>query len=210
MKRLTIALLACALVVTPVYADFDYSTLDGLSLEELKEIHTEIGNRITSMTAAPDSSGEETHYNSGQYKIGIDIPAGEYVLFPGQSGRTGYYFETRDANGNDYAGSGSFDHNEIVTIREGNYFRLDHAYAVPIEENPTVDVTVGGTFKVGLHIPAGEYKLSQEKSDRTAYYFIYTDSTKENYAGSGSFEGNSYVSVSDGQILRLDHAIIEW
>lgn len=151
----------------------------------------------------------QTKYFSGQYKVGQDIPAGEYVIFPSETNRKGFYFETLDANGDQYDDTGSVVTNGIVMLDEGNYIELDHAYAIPIEENPAVDTTGEGTFKVGYHIDAGEYKVSQIDTSRHGFYFVFKDSTKESYAASNSFDGSVYVSVSDGQVLELSNAKLE-
>lgn len=149
-----------------------------------------------------------TKYSSGQYKVGTDIPAGKYVVFSTEyNGKLhGYIFETTDANSTDYVQTASFYYETIIEITEGNYLKLDSAYAIPMEENPEVDITKEGTFLVGTHIDPGEYKIEQIDDKTGGYFFLYRDFTKNNYAGSDRFEGSRYISVEDGQLLCLDNA----
>lgn len=151
---------------------------------------------------------ELTKYGSGQYIVGQDIPAGKYVMFASESDRSGYLFESRDANQDDIVQSARFDYETIAEITEGNYLELSHAYAIPLDEDPAIDITRPGTFLVGKHISAGEYMIEQIDSEYGAYYFLYTDFTKDNFAGSDRFDGSRYVSVTDGQLLELSNAHI--
>lgn len=149
-----------------------------------------------------------TAYAPGQYKVGVDIPAGEYILFSTDLNYNGYFFETRDSNGNDFVKSDGFSYNAIITISEGNYLELSRAKAIPSELNPPVDTSGEGYFEIGRHLPAGEYKLTQVDDSMSGYYFVYTDSTLEHFAASDSFTGQAYVSVQDGQILELSNSKI--
>ena len=179
MKRVLIGTLAAALIATPAFTETEFK-----------------------------DPAECTQYKAGQYKVGTDIPAGKYVVYSSAYNRDvhGYVFETTDANGTDYVQSASFYYDTIVEITEGNYLKLDRSYAVPLEENPEIDITKEGTYLVGTHIDAGEYKIEQVDDVKGGYFFVYKDYTKENYAGSDSFEGSRYVSVEDGQLLCLDNA----
>lgn len=60
-----------------------------------------------------------------------------------------------------------------------------------------------GTYKVGTDIPAGEYKLTATSS--TQGYWEVTDSSAADAAivGNENFSGSTYVTVSEGQYLRL-------
>lgn len=190
-------------------SDF-YRIIDGA-----KE-HAEDNNNVLSQglqdNVSTDLEGSEkvelTKYGSGQYIVGKDIPAGKYVIFASESGRGGYMFESHDANLDDILQSARFDYETIAEVTEGNYLKLDHAYAIPLDENPNIDTSKPGAFLVGKHIAAGEYKIEQIDSERGAYYFLYTDFSKDNFAGSDSFEGSRYVSVTDGQLLELSNAHI--
>lgn len=179
MKKFVICLLALLTINISVFAETEFS--------DLKDC---------------------TQYKAGHYKVGTDIPAGKYVVYSSAYNRDvhGYVFETTDANGNDYVQSASFYYETIIEITEGNYLELERAYAIPMEENPEVDITKEGTYLIGTHLDAGEYKIEQVDEDMGGYFFIYSDYTKDNYAGSDRFEGTRYISVEDGQLLCLENA----
>lgn len=109
-----------------------------------------------------------TKYSSGQYKVGTDIPSGEYILFA--SGGNGYFCLSSDGNESDIIVNDNFEYDSILTINDGEYLNLSRCYAVSITENPTVETTQTGMFLVGKHIPAGEYKL--DAGSDSGYYCI--------------------------------------
>ena len=149
--------------------------------------------------SASVGAADFTKYDAGMYKVGADIPAGEYIVFA--PGGRGYFCVSSDSNQNDILFNENFDYNSIITIRDGEYLDLTRCYAVPAEENPDVDVSATGMFKVGTHVPAGEYKL--ESVGGTGYYCIYSDSRQDDIIANDNFDGQNYVTVSDGQYLVL-------
>lgn len=151
------------------------------------------------MLSAIVSEKKVTNYSSGMYKVGEDIPAGEYVVFA--SGGSGYFCVSSDSNQDNILFNDNFNYNSIITINDGEYLDLSRCYAVPLEEEPEVKVTGEGMFKVGVHIPAGEYKL--DSGADSGYYCIYPDSRQDNIIANDIFEGQNYVTVSDGQYLLL-------
>lgn len=175
--------------------------IEALSTAEVTEVPAQVDDN------QPETNSH-TEYHSGQYIVGKDIPTGKYVLFASESGRSGYLFESRDANQDDIVQSARFDYETIAEITEGNYLELSHACAIPLDEDPAIDITRPGTFLVGKHISAGEYMIEQIDSEYGAYYFLYTDFTKDNFAGSDRFDGIRYVTVTDGQLLELSNARI--
>ena len=140
-----------------------------------------------------------TKYAKGNYKVGVDIPPGEYVVMA--DGEKGYFCVSSDSNQDDILYNDNFNYNSIITINNGEYLELSHSYAIPIAENPDVEVSGAGMFKVGLHIPSGEYKL--EVTGNRGYYCIYPDSRQDDIIANDIFEGQNYVTVSDGQYLLL-------
>lgn len=147
-------------------------------------------------------SEQENRYSSGQYKVGTDIPIGEYILFA--SGGTGYFAVSSDSNGSDIIVNENFDYNTIISVSDGQYFELVRCYAVPLDETDTSELKLDGEgmFKVGTHIPAGEYKLNADITGK-GYYCIYDSSTQENIISNNNFDGSQYVTVQDGQYLQL-------
>lgn len=148
-----------------------------------------------------DSEETYTKYITGNYKVGVDVPAGEYVVFANSG--AGYFCVSSDSNKDDILFNENFVYNSIITIRDGEYLELSRCYAVPLAEDPEIALDSVGMFKVGVHIPAGEYKL-ETTADNTGYYCIYTDSRQDDIISNDLFEGQNYVTVSDGQYLVIE------
>jgi hypothetical protein len=66
-----------------------------------------------------------------------------------------------------------------------------------------------GTYKVGTDLPAGEYKLTS--TDTVPAYWEVTNSSAPDaqIVGNDNFTGSAYVTVSDGQYLKLVRCVAE-
>ena len=144
-------------------------------------------------------SSEMKHISAGMYKIGTDLDAGEYIVFA--SAGTGYFCVSKDSNQTDIIYNDNFEYNSIITVYDGEYLDLTRCYAIPYSDYPDVEIDKTGMFKVGIHIPAGEYKL--DSKGEYGYYCIYPDSRQKDIIANDNFEGQTYVTVSDGQYLEL-------
>ena len=145
-------------------------------------------------------------YADGMYKVGVDIPAGEYVLFATSS--SGYFSVTSDSSGDKILFNDNFANNSIVTIKDGEYLKLSRCYAEKITMAGDVDTSGAGMFKIGKHLPAGEYKLKPDSSDSTGYYCIYNDSRHDDIDDNDNFSGSAYITVRNGQYLTLSRCHI--
>ncbi|MBR3762231.1 MAG: hypothetical protein IKK59_05755 [Lachnospiraceae bacterium] len=148
-----------------------------------------------------------TTYEASTYKVGSDIPAGEYVVYADNF--MGYAEVSSDSSGKleSIITNNNFSYNMIITIEDGQYFKLTGCYAVPLEENPPVDASGEGTFKIGTHLQAGEYKIEVAKNNSVGYGYVQvsSDSTGslKSIITNDNFEGSKYITVSDGQYLTL-------
>ena len=148
-------------------------------------------------------------YKKGMYKIGTDMPAGEYVIV---SNTMTYVAITSDSSGtfDSIIANDNFNNRTIITVSEGQYLEFNSGKAYPISEAPKVVISNGelkeGMYKVGLDIPAGEYKIASTVS--SAYVEISADSSHElaSIVSNDNFEGEKYISVSDGQYLKFSRA----
>lgn len=147
----------------------------------------------------------EVSYSAGQYKVGADIPPGEYVVFS-DSG-AGYFAISTDGNKSDIIANENFDYNSIVTINDGEYLELSRCSAIPIEYVREIEMDKANMFKIGTYLPAGEYKLISDAD--MGYYAVYNDSRHQDIVANDNFQGQSYVTVSDGQYLLLSRCHIE-
>jgi len=144
-------------------------------------------------------------YESGMYKVGSDIPAGEYIIFADNT--LGGYIEINSSssgNFDDIIANANFSYNVISTLNDGNYLTLTGSYAVPFDDVAELDTTGEGMFKVGVHLKAGEYKL-ECTNELGGYYEVDSDSTHDfnSIVANGNFDNNTYITVSDGQYLTI-------
>lgn len=154
-----------------------------------------------------------TKYKSGTYKVGIDIPAGEYKLFA--DGGFAYYEVDKDSSGTleSILSNDNFTTFTYITVSDGQYLELKNCYAYSVDEAPVYEPVDGkydeGTYKVGVDIPAGEYKVISYGG--YAYIEVAKDSlgTLESIITNDNFEGDKYITVSDGQYLKINGAYIE-
>lgn len=154
-----------------------------------------------------------TYFEAGQYKVGLDMPADEYVLLStGDYG--GYFAITSDANGSNIITNDIFDTNSIVTVNYGEYVELSRCVAIKAsdfysEYTIRTDRT-GVMLKVGYgyDIMPGEYKVIPE-SGKSGYYCIYNDSRHDHIVTNDIFDGSRYVYVQNGQYLVLDRCYIQ-
>ena len=73
------------------------------------------------------------------------------------------------------------------------------------EEGTTSSTSVGsGTYKVGADIPAGEYKLTVADDNDKGYWEVKNSSADDaEIVDNDNFEGSTYLTVTDGQHLKL-------
>lgn len=161
-------------------------------------------------TPTPEPTPSIVSYGAGMLKVGTDIPAGEYMILATDSDG-GYFSVSSDANGDDIIFNDNFEYNSIVTVYDGEFLDLSRAKAYQFDEwcsQNSINVNqVGATFKIGVNLPAGEYQLVADDADG-GYYCIYPDSRQQDIISNDNFEGQTYVSVSDGQYLTLSRCSI--
>ena len=152
-----------------------------------------------------------TKYTAGQYKVGIDIPAGEYVLLSTGS-TSGYFSVSSDANGDNILFNDNFQVNSIIEVRNGEYVELKRCVAVSVKEfysQYSIDEdNYGVMLKVGYDIWPGEYKLVTEFG-KSGYYCIYNDARHNDIVSNDNFDNSSYVMVEYGQYLLLSRCKIK-
>lgn len=164
---------------------------------------------VTTTTTEPEPA--EVGFAAGMYKVGTDLPAGEYVLI---SGRGSCYFQiTKDSSGTfeSIVANDNFMNRSIVTVADGQYITVSDARLVPAAQATPAAPADGrlpeGMYKVGVDLPAGEYKVIPEGS---GYYEVDRNSshTFEAIVANDNFDTERYVTVSAGQYLKLSSASI--
>lgn len=149
-------------------------------------------------------------YTAGQYKVGVDMPAGKYIVFA--TDYSGYFMASPDPNGDDIIFNDNFDTHSIIQVKEGEYLKLDDCYAIPYSDDyplplPSKDYD-SGVYIVGIHIPAGEYKISAIRTDRKGYYCTYNNLHRDDLIANDYFDGTRYVSLNEGDCLVMERCEI--
>lgn len=184
---------------------------EGIQTEEAAQAASE--SVVTEeMQPEPTQTPAVTRYDSGMYLVGQDIPAGEYAVFAERG--MAYMEVDSDSSGNfdSILCNENFDYNTIVTLEEGRYFSMTGAYAVPFEE-AEIDTSGNGMFKVGVNIPAGEYKIvvDEDSGAGMGYLEVATDSSHDftSIRTNDNIESSTYISVNEGEYLTLNRCHIE-
>ena len=192
-------------------ADGQATTLPNDYNEEktLREAAAKAEEEARAAEAAAEAERKKS-YAAGTYKIGVDLPAGEYVILANASS-AGYYAIRSDSSGSlqSIISNDNFDYNAIVIVSDGQYLEVTRGRIYRID-GVELDTSGSGTFKVGYHIPAGEYKIVQT-STVSAYIEVSTNPSGSIYSivTNDNFEGVKYITVNDGQYLTITRGKIE-
>lgn len=163
----------------------------------------------TTEAATIEEEATAKYYQEGVYKVGKDLPAGEYLLISYDDQYVGGYMcVSSDSNRNDIIHNELFLTFHYITVENGQYLELTRCGAVSVEEDlltfKSYDDLGPGMYKVGIDIPAGEYKLIADKDAIAAYSCIYDNSSAyRKIIANSIINNNSYVTVEEGQYLLL-------
>ena len=164
------------------------------------------------------TSVPSTIYQPGTYQAGIDIPAGEYVLFMDSSDLDEYSYgglyaisTVREPESMDQLTDyGTLQYNCIVTVEEGQFLILSSCTASPIGQVPELDYREANYFKVGYHIPAGTYHFKLTGTYGAAYILSAPSQSSEDvvdydfgYLNKDTFS----LTMEDGQYLFISGCI---
>jgi len=152
-------------------------------------------------------------YKAGMYKIGQDMPSGEYVLIG--SGPMSYFEVARDSVGQlaSIISNDTFGKRSIITVIDGQYLKLTGCIAYSFTDAPKVKLVDGflldGMYKVGVDLPGGEYKVIPEGN--MSYKEVSKDSTHSLHSiiSNDILQGEGYATIKDGQYLKLTGAKIK-
>ena len=155
---------------------------------------------------------EDFWYKEGMYKVGADIPAGEYYFKQDGSGASGYW-EIDSDNSGDYS---SIISNEvfwttfIATVRDGEYLEVSCAKFTLASNISAQTTATTGFLRVGKDIPAGQYRLSSTV-EYGGYVCVFSSTLHirmDNIVTIANFLGDRYVTVKDGQYLYLEGCVV--
>ena len=161
-------------------------------------------------TEPPEPGTKENPYRSGMYKVGADLPAGEY-MFTATGSTRAYVCASSDSNQDDILENENFNGSFFMTVKDGQYLEANRCEFVIASER-TVEINEDssfedGMYRVGIDIPAGEYKLTAT-SDSRGYWCIYKNSVIPfDIVDNDNFDNSAYVTVREGQYLQLSRCI---
>ncbi|MEG1256376.1 hypothetical protein [Clostridium sp.] len=160
----------------------------------------------------PKEEVKDTKIKAGTYKVGTELDAGEYLFI---AKGMGYIQCSTDTTGalesilyNDNVKGHSY-----ITVNEGEYIKVQGGEMYPVAEAPSVVPADGlykaGMYKVGQDIPAGEYKVALK--DTMGYIEVATDSRHqlESIVTNENIQADSYITVSEGQYLKIQGVEIQ-
>ena len=147
----------------------------------------------------------KNYYGEGEYKIGVDIPASEYLMVG-----EGYFSLRKDStgeNGTIIENGNVNDTQRYIEVRDGEYLTISGNLKLYHEKDaPKIDTSEkvpDGQYKVGVDISEGEYKVVCFENAYIAVEKNSRGSIVTNRVPSG---GSVYITVFNGQYLRLKNA----
>jgi hypothetical protein len=161
--------------------------------------------------AAPQERSSAQYIRAGMYKIGSELPAGEYIIEA--TGAAAYYQVSSDSSGefdsiivNDNLDRGAFGY---IIVQDGDYIKVDRGRMIAASElilQPKLDDIPPSTYKIGKDIPAGEYKLTP--AGEMAYWERSRNprSSIDGIIANDVLSESAYVTVRDGEYFKITGA----
>ncbi|MGL5512994.1 MAG: S-layer homology domain-containing protein, partial [Sporomusa sp.] len=165
-----------------------------------------------------DSIVDSTTYAAGTYKIGVDMPAGEYLITSGSSDSPTYMQVASDSsNSLDSTITNDNFYNRIyITVSEGQYLKFTAGTAILAKASSAYSATGGlypsGMYLVGKDIPAGEYKISVEDGGiGLGYYEVCSDSlgVLDSIITNDNISSDTYQTLKEGQYIKRARCFIQ-
>lgn len=202
---------ACILLLPTISGMLD----KGRAINSYKPSDTTLSSSSKTYTTTKSYETEDPlagldYYGPNTYKVGIDIPPGEYMIVQYYEDRNGYMCVSSDSNGNDIIDNAIIKNYHFIKVSSGQYLEISNAIAVSAENYKIPNINTAqlkeGMYRVGVDIPGGEYKVTATSSSASGYYAIYnTASADRDIEDNDIFETSSYVTVRDGQYLELNN-----
>lgn len=145
-------------------------------------------------------------YKAGQYKVGADLPAGEYVVV---SKGEGYVEVASDSSGKfeSILVNDMFANRSIITVSDGEYLKVQNGTIYAMADAPKVEPKEGmlpqGMYLVGKDLPGGEYKVIAKRDGSYVEVSASSRHTLGDIISNNLFSGEQYITVQDGQYLKL-------
>lgn len=170
---------------------------------------TYINNKLTYNIADEVPGANVQWYAAGMYKVGVDIPAGEYFIQK-EGTLSAYMAVYSDSTGDSILENENFNTFHFITVEDGQYLEVSRGKLTSVDNvSLTYDPQnlTEGMYRVGIDIPAGEYRL-ECTSSYSGYVCVYpTSRSDRRIKTNDNFENNKYITVSDGEYLLLSRCV---
>lgn len=146
---------------------------------------------------------------SGEYKVGDDLPAGEYYV---KCNTNNLYIEVASDSSGDLDSiiyNLNTEGGVYITVEDGEYLEISGGDLYELDKAPDRGAENGvykdGMYKVGEDIPAGEYNV--KSTGDLAYIEVSSNSRHqiEDIITNDNFENNKFVTLEDGQYIILSN-----
>lgn len=162
-----------------------------------------------SVAVREDADQPESDWiGAGTYKVGSDIPAGEYYIRV--TGLSCYYQVAADSSGtlDSIITNGNISSNAYQTVVDGQYLQVsdgEFTLASNMQGMTKLERYPDGMYKVGVDIDAGEYKITAGTSG--CYFAVLSSSngTLDDIISNQNLDAGvgDYITVTDGQYLEI-------
>lgn len=202
MNRVLCIVAALALLLMPA-ARGEYD-IDCMSLESLYTLREAVNARISEL----EQAASQKVYDSGTYKVGSDIPIGDYVLMENEGAVfASVIVRTDESEDSDLVSHHLINGQAVIRLREDTWLTLSEARAYPLSQAPRDDDGVYGEggYWVGQTLPAGTYALSPADKAPLSSYSVY-DGILGTDAQLTKFEvlhGTIAITVRAGEYIEL-------
>lgn len=176
----------------------------------------------------------KTYYPNSRtaYKVGKDIPAGQYVVIHDlqvKSSDNFTYWAIYKKKNSGLMRNDGFSYTSIVTLKKGQYFEVNGGYAVPIKKVNKSIFSVkklnkyapseGATVKVGYGFAPGTYRFtfkSTRKTQTTGTVYVASKdrglNPNYNYVGRyglSKFRKSVTVKLKKGQYVEMSGCTVK-
>ena len=151
-------------------------------------------------------------YPENDYRVGTDIPAGDYCAVQTTEKFYGYYCIYKDTSKTDIIDNDNFSNQAFFRVSTGQYLKLSGCKIAPASKVTLSNISTAdgfyreGEYRVGIDIPAGEYQFTNTEQKYGGYYCVYSDMTKDDIVDNENFKNTTYYKVKNGQILNVNRA----
>ena len=155
-------------------------------------------------------------YQSGQYKVGTDIPSGTYIISNDGTNLCNVCVSS-DTNCNNKIFENNFYEYSYVVVNDGDYLKLTNCSAMNESEMHSKAMVSyknvyfkNSMLMVGEDIEPGEYKVTSTSNSSYASYAIFNNNLRSmSTSAYEKISGSNYITLKEGEYVILENCKIE-